>query len=126
MQVRRPALVAAGGLCAVFVGLGAALPAAGAPALGGPAPAVPAPTTAAGVLLVRHAGTGPITVDTTRLEGPALRAYWVDGVGGGTVDAGSVQRGPAVRLFPPDTGDGAPHDWTLVVVDATRGLLPPA
>jgi len=37
-----------------------------------------------------------------------------------------VPRDPAVKLFPPDTGEQGPHDWTLVVVDATRALLPPA
>ena len=87
---------------------------------------VDVPAAAGRLLLVRHAGTRPVTVDTTRLTGPALRAWWVDAVGGTTVDAGSVPRGPAVALFPPDTGDGAAHDWTLVVVDAPRGLGAPA
>jgi len=123
MRVRRPASLAAGCLCAVLLGLGVVLPAAGAPAVD--IPTVPAPSTG-GMLLVRHAGTAPVTVDTTRLTGPALRAWWVDGVGDRTVDAGSVPRDPAVKLFPPDTGEQGPHDWTLVVVDATRALLPPA
>jgi hypothetical protein len=122
MRVRRPASLAAGGLCAVLLAVGLVLPAAGAPV---DLPRLPAPS-AAGLLLVRHAGTAPVTVDTTRLTGPALRAWWVDGVGDRTVDAGAVPREPAVKLFPPDTGDGSPHDWTLVIVDATRGLLPPA
>lgn len=116
MQVRRRMSRTAGEMCAMVLGLGAVLVSAG------PAPVDHTP----GPLLVRHAGTRPITVDTTRLTGPALRAWWVDAVGGTTVDAGSVQRGPAVPLFPPDTGDGAAHDWTLVVVDATRGLEAPA
>lgn len=119
--MRGPVLWATGGVCAVLVGLGAVLPAAGAPAVD---PAVPAPSV--GPLLVRHAGTTPVSVDTSRLQGPALRAWWVDGVGDRTVDAGSVPRDPAVKLFPPATGDPSPHDWTLVIVDATRGLLPPA
>jgi hypothetical protein len=123
MRVGRPASLAAGGLCALLLAVGAVLPAAGAPAVD--LPTAPAPSTG-GLLLVRHAGTGPVTVDTTRLTGPALRAWWVDGIGDRTVDAGTVPRGPAVKLFPPDTGSGGPHDWTLVVVDATRGLRPPA
>ena len=44
------------------------------------------------LLLVRHAGTGPVVVDTTTLTGPTLRGWWVDGVTGETVDAGSVRR----------------------------------
>ena len=32
--------------------------------------------------------------------------------------------GPA--LNPPDTGDAGARDWTLVIVEATRGLVPPA
>jgi hypothetical protein len=107
----------------MLLALGIVLPAAGAPAVD--VPTVPAPSTG-GLLIVRHAGTAPVTVDTTRLTGPALRAWWVDGVGDRTVDAGSVPRESAAKLFPPNTGDGRPHDWTLVVVDATRGLLPPA
>lgn len=72
------------------------------------------------------AGTRAITVDTTVLAGPALRAWWTDAVGGATVDAGSVPPGRGVVVHPPDTGDGAAHDWTLVLVDVTRGLAPPA
>ena len=112
----------------MFVGLGAVLPATTAPLAGLPVadmPRLPVPTPGRAVL-VKHAGTAPVTIDTTRLTGPALRGLWVDGMGGRTVDAGSVQRGAAVRLYPPDTGDTTPHDWTLVVLDATRGLLPPA
>jgi hypothetical protein len=82
---------------------------------------------AAGTLLVvRHGGTAPVTVDTTVLTGPALRGWWVDGTTGQNVDVGALTRGPAVTLHPPDTGDGAAHDWTLVIVDMTRGLVPPA
>lgn len=100
------------------VGLPAALPVGAAPAAAAPG--------AAGLLLVRHTGTRPVTLDTTHLAGPALRAWWTDAAGDRTVDAGLVRRDPAVTLVPPDTGDGRPHDWTLVVVDATRGLVPPA
>jgi hypothetical protein len=121
MQVRRPASLAAGGLCAAALALVAVLP--GSSALGLPT-AVARPG-AAGLLLVRHVGTGPITVDTTKLTGPALRAWWIDAFGDETVDGGAVSREPAVKLFPPDTGNGGPHDWTLVIVDATRGLVPP-
>jgi len=79
------------------------------------------------LLLVRHAGSAlVVVVDTTRLTGPALRGWWVDGVTGETVDVGSVPRGPAVALHPPDIGDADARDWTLVIVDATRGLVPPA
>jgi Putative collagen-binding domain of a collagenase len=123
MRVRRPVSLAAGGLGAMLLALGIVLPAAGAPVVD--RPAVSAPSTG-GLLIVRHAGTAPVTVDTTRLTGPALRAWWVDGIGDRTVDAGAVPRDRAVKLFPPDTGDGSAHDWTLVVVDATRGLLPPS
>jgi hypothetical protein len=129
MQVRRPVSLAAGGLCTTLLALAAVLPVAELPAAGLPAVELPVAVTrpvAAGLLLVRHAGTDPVTLDTTRLTGPALRAWWVDAIGDRTVDAGSVPRGPAVKLFPPDTGDGGAHDWTLLVVDATRGLLPPA
>jgi hypothetical protein len=122
MQVRRPAAFAAGGLCAAVLALAAVLPAAASSTLG-PAPAEPVGSS---LLLVRHAGTEPVTVDTTRLTGPALRAYWTDAFGDRTVDAGSVQRDTAVELYPPDTGDGAAHDWTVLIVDATRGLVPPA
>ena len=60
------------------------------------------------------------------LTGPAVRGWWVDGTTGQNVDVGALTRGPAVTLHPPDTGDGAAHDWTLVIVDMTRGLVPPA
>ena len=107
----------------MLLALGIVLPAAGAPAVDVATVPVPSP---GGPLIVRHAGTAPVTVDTSRLTGPALRAWWVDGVGDRTVDAGAVPRDAAVKLFPPDTGNGGAHDWTLVVVDATRGLVPPA
>jgi hypothetical protein len=122
MQVRRPASLAAGGLCAAALALVAVLPGSSAGAL----PTAIARPGAAGLLLVRHAGTEPVTVDTTTLAGPALRAWWIDAFGDESVDGGPVSRGRAVRLFPPDTGDGGQHDWTLVIVDATRGLVPPA
>jgi Putative collagen-binding domain of a collagenase len=122
MLVRRPASLAAGGLCAAALALVAVLPASSA--VGVPA-AVSRPG-AAGLLLVRHAGTAPVTIDTTKLAGPSLRAWWLDAYGDETVDGGPVRRASAVTLFPPDTGRGGPHDWTLLVVDATRGLTPPA
>ncbi len=106
-------------------GLGAGLP-AGPSAIRTVDAVVDVPTVAGRLLLVRHAGTARVVVDTTGLTGPELRGWWVDGVTGKTVDAGSVPRGPAVALHPPDTGDAGPHDWTLVIVDATRGLVPPA
>jgi hypothetical protein len=119
MQVRRPVSLSGLRLCGVLFALAAVLPAAGLPAAAVPAAA------ASSAVLVRHAGTEPVTVDTTELIGTALRAWWIDAVTGTTVDAGSVERGPAVTLFPPDTGDGAAHDWT-VVITVTGGLLPPA
>lgn len=70
-----------------------------------PAPWTVPALSSAGLLLVRRAGTDPLTIDTTHLGGPAPRGY-------------------RVELFPPDTGDGGPHDGALVVVDATRGLVP--
>jgi hypothetical protein len=123
MQVRRPVSLTTGSLCAGLLALVAILPLAGSSAVALPT-AVTRPG-AAGLLLVRHAGTAPVTLDTTKLTGPALRAWWIDAFGDRTVDAGSVQRGPAVTLYPPNTGDGSPHDWTVVIVDATRGLVPP-
>ena len=122
MQVRR----ARGSILAAMLGL-AVLPAAlplGLPV--GPQAAVADVSGVAGALLVvRHAGTAPVTVDTTVLTGPAVRGWWVDGTTGQNVDVGALSRGPAVTLHPPDTGDGAAHDWTLVIVDMTRGLVPP-
>ena len=123
MRVRRRSSLAAGGVCAMLLGLGALLISVGSAPTERPAGVA---RSAAGPLLVRHAGTTPVTVDTARLAGPALRAWWADARSGATVDAGSVPRGPAVVLHPPDTGDGTARDWTLVVVDATRGLAPPA
>lgn len=113
----------AGAPCAVLLAFAVLLPAA--PSAPGPPPDAVARLDATGPLLVRHAGVKPVTVDTTVLAGPVLRVWWVDAVGDRAVDAGAVPRRPSVTLHPPDTGDGAPHDWTLVVVDTTRGLLPP-
>jgi collagenase-like protein with putative collagen-binding domain len=125
MQVRR----ARGGILAALLGL-AVLPSAlplGLPVGRQAVDVVVGIPRAAGTLLVvRHAGTAPVTVDTTVLTGPAVRGWWVDGTTGQNVDVGALTRGPAVTLHPPDTGDGAAHDWTLVIVDMTRGLVPPA
>ena len=142
MQMRRASSVWAGGSCAVLLGLVAVVGTVGLPAVGFPAVEVPAvevtaagspagpPVVArsgtAGLLLVRPGGPRPVTLATPHLAGPALRAWWPDAVGDRTVDAGAVRRDPALTLVPPDTGDGRPHDWTLVVVDATRGLVPVA
>lgn len=124
MQVRR----ARGSILAAMLGL-AVLPAAlplGLPVAPQAVDAVVDLSGAAGTLLVvRHAGTAPVTVDTTVLTGPAVRGWWVDGATGENVDVGALSRGPAVTLHPPDTGDGVAHDWTLVIVDMTRGLVPP-
>lgn len=125
MQVRR----ARGSILATLLGL-AVLPAAlplGLPVAPQAVDVVVVDLSgAAGTLLVvRHAGTAPVTVDTTVLTGPAVRGWWVDGATGENVDVGALTRGPAVTLHPPDTGDGAAHDWTLVIVDMTRGLVPP-
>ena len=125
MQVRR----ARGSILAALLGL-AVLPSAiplGLPV--GPQAVdvvVDIAGTAGTLLVVRHSGTAPVTVDTTVLTGPAVRGWWVDGTTGANVDVGALTRGPAVTLHPPDTGDGAAHDWTLVIVDMTRGLVPPA
>ena len=125
MQVRR----ARGSILAALLGL-AVLPAAsplGLPV--GPQPGdvvADIAGTAGTLLVVRHGGTAPVTVDTTVLTGPAVRGWWVDGTTGANVDVGALTRGPTVTLHPPDTGDGAAHDWTLVIVDMTRGLVPPA
>ena len=133
MQVRRVRPPVRGAVLSAVLGL-AVLPSLIPGGLGSGSPVGPpavdaildVPAVAGRLLLVRHAGTGPVVVDTTGLTGPALRGWWVDGVTGETVDAGSVPRGPAVALHPPDTGDPGARDWTLVVVDATRGLVPPA
>jgi hypothetical protein len=123
MQVRG----ARGVVLATVLGL-AVLPPLVPDALGVDLPGVvvDVPAAAGRLLLVRYVGTGPVVVDTTALTGPELRGWWADGVTGETVDAGSVPRGTAVALNPPDTGDTAAHDWTLVIVDATRGLVPPS
>jgi hypothetical protein len=133
MQVRRARRPARGAALSVALGL-AVLPSLIPGGLGAGLPLeVPVvdailavPAVAGRLLLVRHAGTAPVVVDTTSLTGPVLRGWWVDGVTGETVDAGSVPRGPAVALHPPDVGDAGARDWTLVIVDATRGLVPPA
>ena len=124
MQVRR----ARGSILAALLGL-AVLPAAlplGLPAAPLVVDVVDISGAAGTLLVVRHGGTAPVTVDTTVLTGPAVRGWWVDGTTGANVDVGALTRGPAVTLHPPDTGDGAAHDWTLVIVDMTRGLVPPA
>jgi len=133
MQVRRARRPARDAVLSVALGL-AVLPSLIPGGLGAGLPlGVPVvdaildvPAVAGRLLLVRHAGTAPVVVDTTSLTGPVLRGWWVDGVTGETVDAGSVPRGPAVSLHPPDVGDAGARDWTLVIVDATRGLVPPA
>ena len=115
MQVRRARSPARGAVLSVALGL-AVLPSLIPGGLGAGLPlGVPVvdaildvPAVAGRLLLVRHAGTAPVVVDTTALTGPVLRGWWVDGVTGETVDAGSVPRGPAVALHPPDTGDRAP------------------
>jgi len=130
MQVRRVLPPVRGAILAAGLGL-AVLPSLIPGGLGlpvGPSPVeaiVDVPAAAGRLLLVRHAGADAVVVDTSTLTGPALRGWWVDGVTGETVDAGSVPRGPAVTLNPPDTGDAGARDWTLVIVDATRGLVPP-
>jgi hypothetical protein len=133
MQVRRVRPPDRGAVLSAVLGL-AVLPSLIPGGLGAGLPIWPAadeivdgPAATGRLLLVRHAGTAPVVVvDTTRLTGPALRGWWVDGVTGETVDVGSVPSGPAVALRPPDTGDAGVRDWTLVIVDATRGLVPPA
>jgi len=133
MQVQRARRPARGAALSVALGL-AVLPSLIPGGLGAGLPLeVPVvdaildvPAVAGRLLLVRHAGTAPVVVDTTSLTGPVLRGWWVDGVTGETVDAGSVPRGPAVALHPPDVGDAGARDWSLVIVDATRGLVPPA
>jgi hypothetical protein len=119
---------ARGSILAALLGL-AVLPAAlplGLPAAPLAVDVVDISGAAGTLLVVRHGGTAPVTVDTTVLTGPAVRGWWVDGTTGANVDVGALTRGPAVTLHPPDTGDGAAHDWTLVIVDMTRGLVPPA
>ena len=127
MQVRRSWPSVRGSVLAAVLGL-AVLPSLappGAPAWHAVDAVADVPAAVGELLVVRHAGTSPVTVDTRGLAGPVLRGWWVDGVTGESVDAGTVRRARAVRLHPPDTGDGALHDWTLVVIDATRGLRPP-
>src|SRR5690242_18123553 len=99
MRVR----VGVGGLAAA-VAVAAGLLAAPGTAAADPAP-VPAVQPDRVLVAVRVDGEGPVTVDTTQLTGPKLRAWWFDGCGR-TIDAGSVPRDRAARLDPPDTGDG--------------------
>ena len=61
-----------------------------------------------------------------------MRASWRACERGHTVEqirrasqTGRLAYGYMDTLFPPDTGDGAAHDWT-VVITVTGGLLPPA
>ena len=124
MQVRRSWPTLRGSVLAAVLGL-AVLPSLAPPGAPARLAVADVPAAVGELLVVRHAGTSPVTVDTRGLAGPVLRGWWVDGVTGESVDAGTVRRARAVRLHPPDTGDGALHDWTLVVVDATRGLRPP-
>ena len=130
MQVRRVLPPVRGTVLAAVLGLAVVpslIPGGFGPV--GPSPVdaiVDLPAAVGRLLVVRHAGTDAVVVDTTSLTGPALRGWWVDGVTGETVDAGSIPRGPAVALNPPDTGDPGARDWTLVIVDTTRGLVPPA
>ena len=131
MQVRRVPAPVRGAVFSAVLGL-AVLPSllpggSGLPVAPPPVDAIVALPPAGGrLLLVRHAGTDAVVVDTTSLTGPVLRGWWADGVTGETVDAGSVPRGAAVTLHPPDTSDAGAHDWTLVVVDTSRRLEPPA
>jgi hypothetical protein len=110
MQVRR----ARGSILAALLGL-AVLPAALPLGLPGPqaVDVVVDVSGAAGTLLVvRHGGTAPVTVDTTVLTGPAVRGWWVDGTTGAErrrrrADPGSrpsrfIPRTPAT--VPPTTG----------------------
>src|SRR5688500_17602764 len=101
MQVRPPWPSAGGAVMAAVLGL-AVLPSlippgltAGHPARP-PVDAVVGRATASGELLVvRHAGTAPVTVDTTALTGPDVRGWWVDGVVGEQVVHGAVEEGRA-------------------------------
>ena len=127
MQVRR----ARGSILAAMLGL-AVLPAAlplGLPVAPQAVDAVVDLSGAAGTLLVvRHAGTAPVTVDTTVLTGPAVRGWWVDGATGENVDVGDC---PGVRRHAPspDTGERRPrldardrrHDPRARSAPATHG-----
>ncbi len=79
-----------------------------------------------GSLLVHSPGGEPFGLDTTVLPGQALRGWWFDPRTGRPIDAGTVERGRSVVLYPPTTGpDDAGLDWVLVVDDAARGFAPP-
>ena len=84
---------------------------------------VPGVNAAQRVVLVRVV-EGPLTLDTRVLAGPKLRAWWIDGCDGRSIDAGSVQRDRAVPLFPPNTGDGVRRKWVLVILDVSAVPLP--
>jgi hypothetical protein len=88
-------------------------------------PGIARTAAAAGPVVVAHpTGPGPVVVDTSAMTAP--RGLWIDKRTGTTVDAGSVPKDRAARLDPPDTGDGAEHDWMLVVVDTDLADLPAA
>ena len=111
MQVRRARPPARGAVLSAVLGL-AVLPSL-IPRARGRASGRPAVDAVVGRARGRAAAAGParrhgVVVDTTALTGPDVRGWWVDGVTGETVDAGSVAR-PAVALHPPDIGDGPPR-----------------
>ena len=107
MQVRRARPPARGAVLSVALGL-AVLPSLIPGGLGAGLPlGVPVvdaildvPAVAGRLLLVRHAGTAPVVVDTTALTGPVLRGWWVDGVTGETVDAGPSRAARRSRCTP--------------------------
>ncbi len=115
--------VGVGGLAAVLA-VAATLLVAPGTAAADPAPVAGLQVTDRVLLVVRVDGYGPVTVDTTRLAGPRLRAWWVDLCDGRTIDLGSVPRQPATKLFPPNTGDGVQRSWLLVIVDAAAVPVP--
>ncbi|GAA1878812.1 hypothetical protein GCM10009836_70250 [Pseudonocardia ailaonensis] len=75
-------------------------------------------------LLVYSSGGHPFALDTTTVRGARAHGWWFDPVGGTALDLGTVEKAPAARFFPPDTG-GAPRDRILVVDDADAGFPVP-
>ena len=107
MQVRRARPPARGAVLSVALGLvvlpslipgglGAGLP-LGVPVV----EAIPdVPAVAGRLLLVCHAGTAPVVVDTTALTGPLLRGWWVDGVTGRPSTGGQSRADRRSRCTP--------------------------
>jgi hypothetical protein len=65
-------------------------------------------------------GRQSTTIDTRRIKGQQLGAWWFDPSNGTARAIGTIRRGAEVRFItPPGT------DWVLVIDDASKGYGPP-